>query len=105
MLPEATNKLIIFVLTAACAGCGWHHIDDPAPDEHERWHKPGATTYSTQQDLRECAPGEITSFEHLRRLDECMLRKGYEFIDPVRGRRKCDTPRTLRLPSCQSLNE
>lgn len=98
------QKILVFMLVMLSGGCGFRHIDAPAPDEHERWYKPGATIYSTQKDLRQCSPQNITSFDNLRRLDECMLGKGYTFIDPVQGRRKCDSPRMIKLPSCQSLS-
>ncbi|MFI9654948.1 hypothetical protein ABGV17_09480 [Guyparkeria sp. GHLCS8-2] len=99
---QRMNKMIM-PFAALLTGCGLRQIDAPAPDEHERWDKPGATIESTQKDLRECTLEKTASFENLRILDECMLGKGYEFIDPVRGRKKCDSPRMTQLPSCKSL--
>ena len=97
------KKNLIALLAALPIGCGLKQIDAPPPSEYERWDKPGTTIESTQNDLRECRPGKITSLNDLRVLDECMLGKGYKFIDPIRGRRKCDSPRMIELPSCQSL--
>lgn len=74
---QQMKKIFTFLLATLTMGCGLTQIDAPAPNEHERWDRPGATVESTQNNLRECTPGEITSFEHLRIVDECMLGKGY----------------------------
>lgn len=99
------KKNLILLLAMLPMGCGLKQIDAPAPNEHERWNKPGSTVESIKKDLRACGSRKVTSFNDLRKLDECMLGKEYKFVDPVRGRKKCDSQKMIELPSCQSLNK
>lgn len=101
-----TLPLTCTVALAMSAGCGLQNIDKPSPSEYERWSKLGASTSQTKQDLKVCGYRDATwTIEQQHRVDECMLEKGYKFIDEVRGMRRCDYKPYQPLPSCQSLKK
>ena len=97
---------IYLLVPIVVTGCGLKNIDKPSPSQFERWSKPGAPTLEIKQDLKECGYTNVEwSIELQHRVDECMLEKGYKFIDEVRGMRRCDYKPYQPLPSCQSLNK
>ena len=97
-------KIIITVVSAALlAGCGLQYIGKPLPERHERWTKSGLSHTEIKQALIDCRYDDTTTIEHLYSVDECMLEKGFQFIDPVRGSSQCSRPVAQQLPSCQSL--
>jgi len=99
-------KTIITVVSAVLlAGCGLQHLGKPSPDRHERWTKSGLSFTEIKQELRDCGYDDAKTLEHIYSVDECMLDKGFRFIDPVRGFSQCSRPLAQQLPSCQSLKK
>jgi hypothetical protein len=97
--------LCIFMLSIF-TGCGLKNIDKPPPSQFERWNKTDESRETTKQGLQECGYSDATwTIEQQHKVDECMLNKGYNFIDEVRGMRRCDHEPYQDLPSCQSLGK
>lgn len=106
---QSTGKTLTLTCTfalAISAGCGLQNIEKPPPSEFERWEKDGATKQEKIKSLESCGYNEPTwTIEQQISVDKCMLRKGYSFIDPVRGMSQCDYKPYQILPSCQSLDK
>ena len=103
-------RALLVIAAFLLAGCSVQHIGKPLPDRHERWAKPGYTEAMVKTEFQACSdfidtPGlsREERLEILYERDRCMLRKGFRFLDTVRGFRFCNTPTSRAFPACQSL--
>lgn len=87
--------------------CGLSNLDRPASREEDNWVKPGFTRESIARVLyEECDYGktrENRTFQE--QVDNCMLGKGFRFVDNAWDVTICNKEPRKNFPSCRSLKK
>lgn len=102
------SQLLKFFLTGVTsmlvAACAIYEIDTPPPGPTDVWQKPGYTKSQTYSVLVKCGQGQIHSDEDLEKRDLCMMRAGFEYIEPPTHRMCLPRyPRAWNSSVCRSL--
>ncbi len=101
-LMKAASLAIVIFLTA----CSISELDAPSPNEEDYWARAGYTKSQIRFALSMCGQDEPWSIKNMEKVDWCMLKQGYIFIDsPYRyAHKQCHSKSPyLDLPSCRSL--
>jgi hypothetical protein len=98
---------MIFGLSWLMISCSFKYIDKPQPTEEDRWVKQNITRWQVKQELIRCGFNRFTwSVQQQISIDNCMLNKGFTFIDSPYGAfgSICKYPDYKNtLPSCLSM--
>ena len=101
-LLKATSLVIAFFLTA----CSISEFGAPPLNQEDRWSRAGYTKSQIRSALSMCGQDEPWSIKNMEKVDWCMLKQGYIFIDsPYRSvHKRCDGYAPYKnLPSCRFL--
>jgi len=87
-LLKATSLVIAFFLTA----CSISEFGAPPLNQEDRWSRAGYTKSQIRSALSMCGQDEPWSIKNMEKVDWCMLKQGYIFIDsPYRSvHKRCD---------------
>jgi hypothetical protein len=100
---------MIFCFTLLEVSCGLQYIDKPQPFEWETWAKQDVTPWQVKQELIQCGASFNYNGWSIKKqidIDNCMLAKGFIFIDSPYGDfgAICNSPKYKNiLPSCLSM--
>ena len=101
-LLKVTSLVIVFFLT----DCSMSELGAPPLDQEDRWARSGYTKSQIRSALSMCGQDEPWSIQNMEKVDWCMLKQGFIFIDsPYRSvHKRCDGYAPYKnLPSCRYL--
>jgi hypothetical protein len=96
------SLLFVFFLTA----CSMSELGAPPLNQEDRWVRTSYTKIQIRSALRLCGQDEPWSIQNMEKVDWCMLKQGFIFIDsPYRyAHKRCDGYEPYKnLPSCRFL--
>lgn len=100
-------KTFIFLLFSVSAtGCSLKTIDAPPVTIEDRWVRQATSKFEVKTNLMECGYVRKEWSESLAtKVDNCMLSKGFKFIDSPYGQQGaiCIHEEYKNRPSCKSL--
>lgn len=103
-------KLFLILPTSLMfVACGITHLGEPLPDPWDYWDKLGLNIEQRRQAYYQCGfSGQTRSMDEWAKLDECMLKNGFTFVDSSWAPHCRDNdprPEIHALPSCKSLTK
>lgn len=101
-LLKPASLVIVFFLTA----CSISEFGAPPLNQEDRWSRAGYTKSQIRSALSMCGQDEPWSIKNMEKVDWCMLKQGFIYIDsPYRSvHKRCDGYAPYKnLPSCRFL--